>query len=152
MRSSTNRFDDAETQATQLQAWYDPESCAKGEGNISKRIMESPRKYFGGQSMADRSMGTYSGPALQLHYDPEYGKYMGMKKKIDTSPMVYSAMRSQLPRFKTEKKAAVMDEYEQLLRNPDKIDLKFQIRGNIVVKKTSDRALLVVGRQAPPTS
>jgi hypothetical protein len=43
-----------------------------------------------------------------------------------------------------------MDEYEQLLCNPDQIDLKFQIRGNVVVKKTTDRALLVVGRQAPP--
>lgn len=54
-----------------------------------------------------------------------------------------------IPRFKAEKKAATTDEYEQLLRNPDKIDLRFQIRGAIVVKKTSDRAQLVVGRQAP---
>jgi len=46
----------------------------------------------------------------------------------------------------------VFGRYEQLLRNPDKIELKFQIRGNVVVKKTTDRALLVVGRQAPPGS
>ena len=61
-------------------------------------------------------------------------------------------MRSVIPRFKEHKKAATMDEYEQLLCNPDQIDLKFQIRGNVVVKKTTDRALLVVGRQAPPAT
>ena len=67
-------------------------------------------------------------------------------------PLAYSNIRSVIPRFKAEKKAATADEYEQLLRNPDRIDLKFQIRGNIVVKKTSDRAQLVVGRQAPASS
>jgi hypothetical protein len=39
------------------------------------------------------------------------------------------------------------DDYEKLLRNPDAIDLKFEIRGGTVVKRASDRTVIVVGRK-----
>jgi len=152
VRSKTARFAEARPEP-QGQAFYDLRRCPKGDGDIQKRMVESPRTYFGGQSMSVRSIENAGDKAaLQLQYDANYGKTKSLNKCVEESPALCSAMRSVIPRFRADKKAAAMDEYEQLLRNPDKIELKFQIRGNVVVKKTTDRALLVVGRQAPPGS
>lgn len=151
MGTATPRFNSDAQQPSHLQALYDPDSAPHGEGSVRKRVMESPRRYFGAQSLADRGLQQDKRASHNLHYDPNYGKTKTVADCVLESPFVLSTMRSQIPRFKTEKRAAQVDEYEQLLRNPDKIELKFQIRGNIVVKKTST-APVVVGRQAPPTT
>uniref|UniRef100_A0A6U2FKF5 Uncharacterized protein n=1 Tax=Hemiselmis andersenii TaxID=464988 RepID=A0A6U2FKF5_HEMAN len=150
MASSTPRF--REEESSNNQAVYDLDSFPRGEGSIAKRVMESPRRYFGAQSHTDRGMASQNVGQQQLVYNPQIGRSgdtMTMEETIKRTPLSYANIRSVIPRFKAEKKAATTDEFEQLLRNPDRIDLKFQIRGNIVVKKTSDRAQLVVGRQAP---
>uniref|UniRef100_A0A7S0EVS7 Uncharacterized protein n=1 Tax=Hanusia phi TaxID=3032 RepID=A0A7S0EVS7_9CRYP len=146
LNSSTPRFSAAKPQPN-IQAFYNLENCPRGEGSIAKRVQESPRRYFGAQSMQSRSLEKNDGALAE--YQPEYGKYKSLSKSIQDSPATISSMRSSIPRFKVEKKTVISDDYEKLLRNPDQIDLKFQIQGNLVIKKLSDTQQMIVGRQAP---
>jgi hypothetical protein len=61
------------------------ESFPRGEGSISKRVRESPRRYFGAQSMQDRSLArkaTSANPAGDLVYNPDFGKYRSVATAI----------------------------------------------------------------------
>ena len=147
VRCATPRFKHEVTTSPHVHAFYDVRRCPKGEGDIAKRVAESTRKYFGGQSTQKRSVETGQSESLNLEYNPSYGKAQSLSSCVEHSPIRFSQMRSSIPRFEQEKTTASMDEYEALLRNPDKIDLKFRIQGNLVVKQTSDRNLVVVGRQ-----
>mmetsp|Transcript_42914 Transcript_42914/g.135429 ORF Transcript_42914/g.135429 Transcript_42914/m.135429 type:complete len:105 (+) Transcript_42914:1539-1853(+) len=99
--------------------------------------------------MQSRSMEKNEEGKGLTEYNPEYGKYKSLSRCIEDSPSMISSMRSSIPRFKVEKKIVISDDYEKLLRNPDQIDLKFQIQGNLVIKKLSDTQQMIVGRQAP---
>mmetsp|Transcript_42928 Transcript_42928/g.135464 ORF Transcript_42928/g.135464 Transcript_42928/m.135464 type:complete len:90 (+) Transcript_42928:1510-1779(+) len=84
-----------------------------------------------------------------MHRGLSFGKgKLRLRASTDMEQMI-SSMRSSIPRFKVEKKIVISDDYEKLLRNPDQIDLKFQIQGNLVIKKLSDTQQMIVGRQAP---
>mmetsp|Transcript_29924 Transcript_29924/g.70384 ORF Transcript_29924/g.70384 Transcript_29924/m.70384 type:complete len:93 (-) Transcript_29924:73-351(-) len=81
------------------------------------------------------------------HRVPRYGNKASLATHVASSSIRYSNVRSTIPRFRLDKKHSNEDEYEALLRNPGKMDLRFEIRGNTVVKKTSERATIIVGRQ-----
>ena len=81
-------------------------------------------------------------------YDTEYGKYAGMANAVLSSPRVYSGMRSTIPRFAPDHRKDVEDEYEELLKNPGRMQLKFVVKGNLVLQRTSDHSYVTVGRQS----
>jgi len=126
VRTHTPRFVDL-VLPPQLGAIYDHESAPRGEGSIAKRVSESQRKYFGVQSFATRSLEDTNRPALHLQYDVDYGPCETLATGMCRSGRSYTNMHSKVPRFRVDRKEAPMDEYEALVANPDKIDLKFQV-------------------------
>jgi hypothetical protein len=58
------------------------------KGDIQKRILESPRRYFGGQSKKGRTDSSHElNPSLKLQYDANYGKTKSLSSCVADSPV-----------------------------------------------------------------